>query len=110
ISLVKDRANTGKRVLSTLKETVSISGMIFAIFIGAGMFNYLLVSGRIPHDLASEITSWEVAPEVVVLLFLLILLPLGMLLDGNAMLLIIAPIAYPIVTGLGFDGVWFAIL
>ncbi len=110
ISLTKDRANTGKRVLSTLKETVSISGMIFAIFIGAGMFNYLLVSGRIPHDMAREITSWDVAPEVVVLLFLLILLPLGMLLDGNAMLLIIAPIAYPIVTGLGFDGVWFAIL
>lgn len=110
VSFLKDGRNTGRRIIASLKETSAISGMIFAIFIGAGMFNYLLVSGRIPHDLADQITDWNVPPAVVVILLLLILLPLGMILDGNAMLLILVPLSYPIVTELGFDGIWFGIL
>lgn len=110
VSVVQDRENTMKRLQQSLREASSVTAMIFAIFIGAGMFNYLLVSGRVPQEIAKAISDSDMAPVTVVALFLLILLPLGMILDGNAMLLIIAPLAYPVVTELGFSGVWFAIM
>jgi TRAP-type C4-dicarboxylate transport system permease large subunit len=45
-----------------------------------------------------------------VALILLILLPLGMLLEGLAILLLAIPVFAPVVTELGFSGIWFGIL
>ncbi|MGB2920789.1 MAG: TRAP transporter large permease subunit [Mycobacterium sp.] len=41
---------------------------------------------------------------------LIILLPLGMFLDGISMILIAAPLLHPILTGYGFDGIWIGVL
>ncbi|MGO1582725.1 MAG: TRAP transporter large permease subunit, partial [Actinomycetaceae bacterium] len=47
---------------------------------------------------------------LVLVLCLLILLPLGMFLDGVSMILVAAPLLHPILTEYGFDGIWLGIL
>jgi TRAP-type C4-dicarboxylate transport system permease large subunit len=45
---------------------------------------------------------------MIIILFLYI--PLGMFMDGLAMLLLTLPIVFPIVKAFGFDPVWFGII
>ncbi len=52
----------------------------------------------------------DVPPLVIVAVLLLILIPMGMALESISILVIAVPLMHPIVTGLGLDGVWFAIL
>ena len=91
-------------------EAGRITATVFALLIGAAIFTQFLVIARIPVALTEWILGLSVSPYVVVALFLLAMLPLGMLIDGLSMLLIVTPIAYPIIDGLGFDGIWFGIL
>jgi C4-dicarboxylate transporter, DctM subunit len=91
-------------------EAAETSAMIFALLVGSTVFSYLLAYAQIPSELAQWAVSLSVSPEIVVLCFLAILIPLGMFLDGLSMLLLTVPVAYPIVQQMGVDGVWFGIL
>lgn len=93
-----------------LQEAVSITAMIFALVIGGAIFSQFLVVSGIPRDATRWVADLPVPPTVVVILLLLALVPLGMLIDGLSMLLIVTPVLYPIVTAFGFDGIWFGIL
>lgn len=93
-----------------LRESGNVTAMVFALLIGASVFTHYLVISQIPTDFASWVLELDVHPGVVVALFLLLLIPLGAFVDGLSLLLIVAPIAYPVITALGYDGIWFGIL
>ena len=99
-----------KIVKNSLVETSQFTSMIFLLLMGGAVFSYFLAIGGFATDVSAWVTSLDVPPRVLVALILLILLPLGMLLEGLAILLLAIPIVAPVVTGLGFDGVWFGIL
>ncbi|WP_114905351.1 TRAP transporter large permease [Ornithinimicrobium murale] len=94
----------------SVREGVALTSMVFALIIGASIFTQFLVLTGVPRAVGAWVLSWDVAPAVVVAAFLLLLIPMGMFIDGLSMMLVVAPIAYPIVTELGFSGIWFAIL
>jgi C4-dicarboxylate transporter DctM subunit len=104
------RASFGKVIWTSLIETSQFTSMIFLLLIGGAVFSYFLAAGGYATDLAVWATGLRVPPRVLVALILLLLLPLGMLLEGLAILLLAIPIFAPIVTQLGFSGVWFGIL
>ncbi len=99
-----------KRVIEALTETAATSSFIFAILIGATIFTYFLVSIGVPDAFAAWTVSLPVPGLVIVAVLLLALIPLGMFLDPMSILLIVVPLAYPVVTSLGFNGIWFGIL
>jgi TRAP-type C4-dicarboxylate transport system permease large subunit len=91
--------------------TASTTGMLFYIVVGASVFSYFFILAGVPATLSSWILSLDVPPWAVVVMILLAMIPLGMFLDPMAVMLIVVPLAYPIVvTDLGFSGIWFAIL
>lgn len=92
------------------EETTAVSTMIFMLLIGGGVFTFFMVAGGYARDFAQWITELPVSPYLVVVVILLALIPLGMILDGMSILLITVPLTYPVVTELGFDGIWFGIL
>jgi C4-dicarboxylate transporter, DctM subunit len=91
-------------------ETTQVSSMIFMLLIGGGIFAFFMVSGGYARDFAEWVTGLPVNRYMIVILFLLAMIPLGMILDGLSILLITIPLAYPIISALGFDGIWFGIL
>lgn len=91
-------------------EATQLSGMAFALLIGASVFTYFLVAARVPRSFTAWITGLDLAPILVVALLLLAFVPLGMFLDPLSTMLIAVPLAYPVVTAVGFDGIWFGIL
>jgi C4-dicarboxylate transporter, DctM subunit len=99
-----------RRLSEALREAASITSMSFAILVGAGIFTAFLVSARVPTRFTAWALGLDAEPWVVLVMILLIMIPFGMALDPLSILVITMPLAYPVVTSLGFDGVWFGIL
>jgi len=98
------------RIRDSLAETASVTSFIFAILVGASLFTFFLVSAGVPSDFARWTLGLPVPPIVIVIMLLLIMIPLGMFLDPISIMLIVLPLAYPVIIELGYDGIWFAIL
>jgi tripartite ATP-independent transporter DctM subunit len=114
IMLIELRSEGIRRVLAVLKaaflEVAAVTSMSFFIFIGSSIFTFYLVSAGIPTAFLRWVTSLQAAPVLVVALLLLVLIPMGMALDSLSILVIFVPLTYPVVSALGFDGIWFGIL
>ena len=95
---------------SALRETSAVTSMIFALLIGGSIFTLFLVTSRVPVSVTEWVVGLDVAPWVVITILLVVLLILGALLDGVSILLLTIPLAYPVVTELGYSGLWFGII
>lgn len=93
-------------LLSTMKTT----GMLLFIFINAMIFGYVLTRLQVPQALASlvadaHMSKWAVLTSIVILLIFL-----GMFLDGASVILIATPILLPVIEVLGYDKIWFGVI
>jgi len=105
------RAQALRRMLAdAFGETGAMTAMIFALIVGATIFSHFLVLSGLPDGLSEWVLGLGLPPQLVVVALLLILLPLGMFVDGLSLLLILAPLLHPIVVELGYDEIWFGIL
>lgn len=101
---------TRENVRDALLETIKTSGMIFTILIGAITLNNLTIFSGLAAALGNFVSGLDMSPMAIMAVILLIYLLLGCFLDALAMILLTVPIFFPIVTGLGFDPVWFGII
>ena len=92
-----------------LKDTASISGMIFILIIGGTIFGSFLTLTRMPMHLASFIGGMNVNRYVILALMYIIYVILGAMMDEMPMIMLTVPIFYPVITSLGFDGIWFGV-
>jgi C4-dicarboxylate transporter, DctM subunit len=99
-----------RSIADALKGSAQTTSMVFAILVGSLTYTAFMVSSGVPRELTDWVVGLDVPPTVVVLGLLLLFIPLGMALEGLSILVITMPLMYPIVTGLGFDGVWFGIM
>lgn len=97
-------------LIDAFSETGALTSMIFALIVGATIFSHFLVLAGVPTGISDWIIGLELPPALVVASLLLVLLPMGMFVDGLSMLLIVAPLFHPVVHSLGYDGLWFGIL
>lgn len=93
-----------------LRETANVTSMVFLLLIGGSMFTYLIARSGVSRTITEWVVSLPLAPLAVVGIFLLILIPMGMFIDGLSLLLIVVPIAVPVFVGLGFEPIWLGIL
>ena len=91
-------------------DTVVTSGMIFMVLIGALIMNTFIALSGIPMELAEIVTGLGLSPIMVLALIVVLYLILGCVIDTMSMIFLTIPIFFPVVTGLGFDSVWFGIL
>lgn len=115
VMLVIEKGKEGARgvwasLSRSFTDSADVTSMLFALLVGATIFSYFLTLTRAPHLILEWASSVNVAPLTIVLLFLILLIPLGMILEPISIILITVPLMHPVVTGLGFDGIWFAIL
>lgn len=91
-------------------ESVSLTSMAFALLVGAAVFTFFLVLAGVPKMFTDWVIALPIPDSVIVLIILAAFIPLGMFLDPISMMLIAVPLVHPVVTEMGYDGVWFAIL
>jgi tripartite ATP-independent transporter DctM subunit len=91
-------------------QTLSISGMMIWIVIGAACFVSAYTGFGAIAFMKDLIMGFEVNPWVLLSGMMIILLILGMFLDPGGIILLTAPIFVPIATSLGFDITYMGIL
>jgi C4-dicarboxylate transporter, DctM subunit len=99
-----------RNFIDGLRQTVDITSMVFLLIIGASVFSFFMSRAGVPRAFTTWAVGLDIAPVLVLIVLLLAFIPLGMALDSISILLITMPLAYPVITSLGFDGIWFGIL
>ena len=101
----------GRRVMTeVLHETTRTTAFIFAVLLGATAFS-LVLRGLGGDELIERVLlGLPFGPTGIVICILAATFLLGFFLDWIELTLIILPLVSPVVTGLGFDPVWFTIL
>ncbi|AUG51285.1 TRAP transporter large permease [Thalassospira marina] len=90
----------------TLLHTVRVLFVIAA----AGFFGWLLIHQRVPNTVINLLLSLSDSPAVIMSIIVLVLLVLGMFLEGIAVLVITVPIFMPIMQTLGVDPIQFGVI
>ena len=93
-----------------LLETVLATSTVMLIICAAGAFGFYMAWERIPPQLANFLATLTTDPLFLLLLINLLLLAIGMLLEGTAALILLAPILVPVVVKLGIDPVHFGLV
>jgi len=104
------RALTPRIFLDCLLETAKITTMLFIVLVGAIIFSNFVSLAGLPQVLSDAITQHGVGPMGVIANMMLVYFLLGCFLDSLAMILLTVPIFFPIISGLGFDAIWFGIV
>jgi C4-dicarboxylate transporter DctM subunit len=97
-------------VAKIFRDTVKESVMILMIIGTSILFGYMLSNLYLTQSLAEWIAGLEVNRWVLMGAINLLLLVAGCFLPPAAIILMTAPILFPIVTTAGFDPVWFGII
>ena len=97
-------------LLDILIESTRTTAMLFMILIGAMIFTNFINFTSMPAELRDYVLQFSPTPLMVIVMMMGIYLILGMVMEELAIVLLTIPVFFPIVTGLGFDPVWFGIL
>ena len=99
-----------KDVPHVLLESAKVTIMLMFIVANALLFAHVLTTERIPQAIAETIVGMGMAPWQFLLVVNLLLLVAGMFMEPTGVILILAPILFPIATRLGIDPVHLGII
>jgi C4-dicarboxylate transporter DctM subunit len=91
-------------------DAVGTSCMIALIITGALLFGRVLTMVEIPQKLTELIISWKLSPLMFVLAMNILMVFLGCILETVSIILLTVPLVAPIMTALGIDPIWYAIV
>ena len=97
-------------LIRSMRTTAITSASLFMIVIGATMFANFVVQTRLPNLLIAATEAWQMEPLTVMAIIIVLYIVLGCFLEGIGMVLITVPVFLPVVTGFGYDALWFGII
>jgi len=98
------------RVPKVLLDAANMSAMLLYIITNAVLFSFLMTSEQIPQAMAAWMIGKHFSPWVFLLVVNIVLLLAGNVMEPSSILLIMAPILFPLAVKLGIDPVHFGIL
>ncbi len=104
------KALVDKEIQRTVLDAAKVSIMLLFIIANAMLFAHVLTTERIPHVIADTIVHWGLEPWMFLIVMNLLLLAAGNFMEPSAILLIMAPILFPIATKLGIDPIHLGII
>lgn len=91
-------------------DAVGTSCMIALIITGALLFGRVLTMVEIPQRLTELIISWKLSAFMFVLAMNVLMVFLGCILETVSIILLTVPLVAPIMSALGIDPIWYAIV
>ena len=99
-----------KQVPKVLLDSAAMSAMLLYIITNAVLFSFLMTSEGIPQAMAGWIMDKGFGMVSFLLVVNLLLLLAGNVMEPSSIVLIMAPILFPVATALGIDPVHFGII
>ncbi len=104
------REMTFKNVLDGLKETVLTSGAIMLIVASASAFAWVLTKESVPQFFTNLFINYMDDKILFLLCVNILLLIIGMFIEGNAAMIILVPLLVPLAKHFGIDEIHFAMV
>ena len=101
---------TLKQVPKVLLDSANMSAMLLYIITNAVLFSFLLTSEQIPQAMADWIIQSGFSTWQFLFVINMILLVAGMVMEPSSIMLIMAPIVFPVAMKLGIDPIHLGIL
>lgn len=109
ISIVFYRSITFSNIGAILKQATTTTSTIMFIIASAGLFSWILTIENVPQRVAGFFTSITENPSIFLLIIVALLLVVGMFMETNASIIILAPILAPVAMEIGIDPIHFGI-
>ena len=93
-----------------LLSSANMSAMLLYIITNAVLFSFVLANEQIPQQLADWLVGMGLGPIAFLLVVNILLLMAGNFMEPSSIILIMAPILFPVAMKLGIDPIHFGIL
>jgi C4-dicarboxylate transporter, DctM subunit len=101
---------TRTTLLRVMGETTATTALIYLIITGVLVFSFSMGVTGLPQRMTEFVRGMDLAPIAVLSVILLIYLALGAIMDSNTVMFVTIPIVTPLITGMGYDLVWWGII
>lgn len=99
-----------KKIPKILLDSASMSAMLLYIITNAVLFSFLMTSEHIPQAMADWMIGQGFGPVAFLLVVNILLLLAGNVMEPSSIILILAPILFPVAMQLGINPIHFGIL
>ncbi|QLB19853.1 C4-dicarboxylate TRAP transporter large permease protein DctM [Mannheimia granulomatis] len=93
-----------------LLESAKLSVMLMFIIANAMLFAHVLTTEQIPQLITATVVEWNLQPWTFLIVVNIVLLIAGAFMEPSAIILILAPILFPIAVQLGIDPIHLGII
>lgn len=101
---------TNKDINKVVLDAAKVNIMLLFVIANAMLFAHVLTTERIPHAIAEFIVSWGLPAWAFLVVVNILLLIAGNFMEPSAIILIMAPILFPIAIQLGIDPIHLGII
>ena len=109
IALVR-RSMSRQEFWETLVETGHITAAILLLIAMASFYSRMLGYAGLPNQLDSLLQEWDLSFFQIMLLYVILMLILGTLLDTASIILIVVPLFITLIESQGLSLIWFGIV
>ncbi len=99
-----------QEVRRVIMDATKVSIMLLFIIANAMLFAHVLTTEKIPHTIAAALVDWGLPAWGFLIVVNLLLLAAGNFMEPSAIILIMAPILFPIAVQLGIDPIHLGII
>lgn len=101
---------TLKGLWDVLMETGLVTASVCFLIIAAQMYSRMLAFSGLPDTFGGMVATADLTLITFILLYVLVVILFGMILDSSSIMLILVPLMLPIVQPMGIDLIWFGIV
>jgi C4-dicarboxylate transporter DctM subunit len=101
--LISGRGEFVKQVLPVAARSLKLTAVILFLVGSVGVFQFLAANLYWPQKITETIVGWGLTPLGFIFAFMGVLLILGCLVDGVAMVLLTVPVVFPVAMALKID-------
>jgi C4-dicarboxylate transporter DctM subunit len=108
--LITGRGEFVKQLLPVAARSLNLTAVILFLVGSVGVFQFLAANLYWPQKITQTVVDWGLSPLGFIFAFMGVLLLLGMLVDGVAMVLLTVPVIFPVAMALKIDPVALGIM
>ena len=109
IGLLKRRLDA-PALWRVLVETGLVTAAVCFLIIAAQMYSRMLAFSGVPNAFGEMAATADLGLMGLIMLYVLVVILLGMILDSSSIMLILVPLMLPILNPMGVDLIWFGIV
>lgn len=99
-----------RALLKVLVDTGLVTATICFLIIAAQMYSRMLAFSGVPAGFGEFVATADIGFWSLMLLYVVVLVAMGMILDSSSIMLILVPLMLPVVQPMGIDLIWFGIV